>query len=73
MGLPVDWVTGVPYEPTPSRELAALGNGVLPLQAVVALRRLILSARLSTSSKCQVRELDQVTTSHYVFHQTAGL
>ena len=40
MGLPPGWVTAPEYRLTTNQRLAALGNGVLPFQAVQALRRL---------------------------------
>lgn len=33
MGLPAGWVTNPAHELTPNQQVAALGNGVLPLQA----------------------------------------
>ena len=36
MGLPTGWVTGTD-DLTPNQQITALGNGVLPLQAVTAL------------------------------------
>lgn len=40
MGLPADWVTGVPGIPR-NAQLKALGNGVVPQQAALALRMLL--------------------------------
>lgn len=40
MGLPMDWVTNPVYELTDNQQLAALGNGVLPLQATTVLKAL---------------------------------
>lgn len=40
MGLPLGWVTDSSHGLTANQQLAALGNGVLPLQAEVALRAL---------------------------------
>lgn len=37
MGLPTGWVTDACHGLTVNQQLAALGNGVLPRQAVVAL------------------------------------
>lgn len=37
MGLPAGWVTGSGHRLTPNQQIAALGNGVLPLQAAAAL------------------------------------
>ena len=39
MGLPTGWVTGTD-DLTQNQQITALGNGVLPLQAISALRRL---------------------------------
>jgi DNA (cytosine-5)-methyltransferase 1 len=39
MGLPAGWVTDVPI--SRNEQLKALGNGVVPQQAVEALRRLL--------------------------------
>ena len=39
MGPPTGWVTGAD-DLTQNQQITALGNGVLPLQAVSALRRL---------------------------------
>lgn len=44
MGLPKDWVTSSMHGLTANQQLTALGNGVLPLQAVVALRTLLLAS-----------------------------
>lgn len=38
MGLPLGWVTDPHRGLTPNQQIAALGNGVLPLHAVTALR-----------------------------------
>lgn len=40
MGLPEGWVTGPSLGLTHVQQLAALGNGLLPRQAVAALRHL---------------------------------
>ena len=40
MGLPIGWVTESAYGLTANQQLAALGNGVLPLQAFAALHAL---------------------------------
>ena len=40
MGLPPGWVTGPGVGLTGTQQLTALGNGVLPLQAVTALKAL---------------------------------
>lgn len=40
MGLPRGWVTGPSHGLTPNQQITALGNGVLPLQAVCALNEL---------------------------------
>jgi DNA (cytosine-5)-methyltransferase 1 len=40
MGLPAGWVTDVPGL-SRNQQLHALGNGVVPQQAVMALRRLL--------------------------------
>jgi DNA (cytosine-5)-methyltransferase 1 len=40
MGLPAGWVTGVPGL-TRNQQLRALGNGVVPRQAAIALSRLL--------------------------------
>ncbi|MGV1010706.1 MAG: hypothetical protein ACOYBY_19320 [Dermatophilaceae bacterium] len=37
MGLPAGWVTHPAYDLTANQQNTALGNGVLPLQAVAAL------------------------------------
>ena len=37
MGLPTGWVTDARHGLTTNQQLTALGNGVLPRQAVVAL------------------------------------
>ncbi|MBX3195128.1 MAG: DNA cytosine methyltransferase [Microbacteriaceae bacterium] len=44
MGLPVGWVTASRHELTANQQLSALGNGVLPLQAMDALRVLRAAA-----------------------------
>ncbi|MBM7529196.1 hypothetical protein [Brevibacterium luteolum] len=44
MGLPDGWVTDDRYGLTDNQQLTALGNGVLPLQAAVALGGLALAA-----------------------------
>lgn len=41
MGLDANWVTGSDIGLTDTQQLAALGNGVLPRQAVSALRILL--------------------------------
>lgn len=41
MGLEAGWVTDVGHELSPNQQLAALGNGVLPLQATAALKNLL--------------------------------
>lgn len=38
MGLPAGWVTDPQHRPTGNQQLSSLGNGVLPLQALTALR-----------------------------------
>jgi len=40
MGLPEGWVTDERHALTANQQLAALGNGVLPMQAVVAVSML---------------------------------
>ena len=40
MGLDPSWVTGPIHGLTPNQQLTALGNGVLPLQAVAAIEGL---------------------------------
>lgn len=40
MGLPAGWVTNPAHELTANQQNMALGNGVLPLQAVLALNAL---------------------------------
>lgn len=45
MGLPAGHVTGVPGLPR-SAQLKALGNGVVPLQAAVALQHLLDRAQV---------------------------
>ncbi|MGC3021902.1 MULTISPECIES: hypothetical protein [unclassified Brevibacterium] len=40
MGLPSAWVTGPEHELTPNQQITALGNGVLPLQALTAIQAL---------------------------------
>lgn len=40
MGLPDGWVTDIRHGLTVAEQLTALGNGVVPLQAEVALERL---------------------------------
>ncbi|SLE37172.1 Uncharacterised protein [Mycobacteroides abscessus subsp. bolletii] len=42
MGLPAGWITDPMGELTANQQKTALGNGVLPLQALVALRSLAL-------------------------------
>ncbi len=37
MGLPAGWVTDSGHRLAPNQQIAALGNGVLPLQAAAAL------------------------------------
>ncbi len=37
MGLPTGWVTDPTHELTPNQQITALGNGVLPLQALLAI------------------------------------
>ncbi len=44
MGLPTGWVTDTD-QLTQNQQITALGNGVLPLHAVTALRTLKLSGR----------------------------
>lgn len=39
MGLPAGWVAHPDYGLTQNQQIAALGNGVLPLQALTALSR----------------------------------
>ena len=41
MGLPAGWVTDPHHGLTPNQQLAALGNGVLPAQGILALRGLL--------------------------------
>ena len=41
MGLPPGWVTESAHGLTPNQQITALGNGVLPLQAIVAVQRLV--------------------------------
>lgn len=41
MGLEDGWVTGPNIGLTANQQMAALGNGVLPLQAAIALRNLL--------------------------------
>ena len=41
MGLPSGWVTDPHHGLTPNQQLAALGNGVLPAQGILALRGLL--------------------------------
>lgn len=43
MGLPAEWVTGN-AELTQNQQITALGNGVLPLQACVALSSILAQA-----------------------------
>lgn len=43
MGLPVGWVTDPDFHLTTAQQLAALGNGVLPKQAAVAARSLLIA------------------------------
>lgn len=45
MGIPVDWVTDSAQILTVNQQNTALGNGVLPLQAVSALRALRAASR----------------------------
>jgi DNA (cytosine-5)-methyltransferase 1 len=40
MGLPPGWVTDPGLGLTPNEQIAALGNGVVPLQAAAAIRAL---------------------------------
>lgn len=40
MGLSLGWITGTELELTANQQMSALGNGVLPLQAIAALRSL---------------------------------
>lgn len=49
MGLENGWVTDPSLEITPAQQLAMLGNGVVPLQATVALRRLLAPSDASRS------------------------
>lgn len=44
MGLETGWVADAAMGLTPNQQMAALGNGVLPLQAVQALRFLVSSS-----------------------------
>lgn len=44
MGLPEGWVTDPDLGLTPPAQLTALGNGVVPSQAVHALRALVATA-----------------------------
>ena len=48
MGLPAAWVTDA-SELTQNQQITALGNGVLPLQAVRALRLLLLPSRVGSA------------------------
>lgn len=41
MGLEAGWVTEPRYGLSPNQQLTALGNGVIPLQAVAALNTLL--------------------------------
>lgn len=41
MGLEAGWVTDLRHGLSPNQQLAALGNGVLPLQAAAALTKLL--------------------------------
>lgn len=41
MGLPAGWVTDPAHGLTANQQITALGNGVLPLQAVGAIRALM--------------------------------
>ncbi|MGF3056833.1 hypothetical protein [Microbacterium sp. YY-01] len=41
MGLPAGWVATPALELTQNQQITALGNGVLPLQAIAALTRRI--------------------------------
>ena len=41
MGLPTGWVTDPAHGLTANQQITALGNGVLPLQAVGAIRALM--------------------------------
>jgi DNA (cytosine-5)-methyltransferase 1 len=43
MGLPSGWVTDAQHGLTANQQLAALGNGVLPMQASAAITALIVS------------------------------
>ncbi len=47
MGLPTRWVTDAAHQLTANQQTTALGNGVLPLQAVVALNSTVAPARLA--------------------------
>jgi DNA (cytosine-5)-methyltransferase 1 len=38
MGLPSGWITDPIHQLTANQQIAALGNGVLPLQALSAMR-----------------------------------
>ncbi|WP_462418635.1 hypothetical protein [Kytococcus sp. Marseille-QA3725] len=40
MGLPSGWVTGPTHDLTANQQNTALGNGVLPLQALLAIESL---------------------------------
>jgi DNA (cytosine-5)-methyltransferase 1 len=37
MGLPPGWITAPAHRLTPNQQITALGNGVVPLQALTAL------------------------------------
>lgn len=50
MGLPPGWVTGPGIGLTANQQLTALGNGVLPLQAVAALTTLTRIFPVATES-----------------------
>lgn len=41
MGVPAGWVTDPVRGLTPNQQITALGNGVLPLQAILALKTIL--------------------------------
>ncbi len=41
MGLSAGWITGEGHDLTSNQQITALGNGVLPLQAVTAISSLL--------------------------------
>jgi DNA (cytosine-5)-methyltransferase 1 len=49
MGLPERWVTEPVTALTANQQITALGNGVLPLQALVAVKRLLTEDRRVSS------------------------